>query len=350
MLYKKVVRPLFFLLDPEFAHKSVVTSLKLTFFIPGIRLLCKKYFQVSHPLLQREVFGLKFSNPIGLAAGFDKNADYYNELSAFGFSFIEVGTATPKPQPGNPKPRLFRIIPDDALINRMGFNNKGVDYVKLQLSTKHRPKNLIIGGNIGKNTLTSNENAVDDYLTAFRALYPYVDYIVVNVSCPNVKDLRNLQDYDSLKSLLEAINNERKNYNTYKPVLLKVSPDLTDEQVLDTVKIAEIHGIDGYIATNTTTSRSDLSIPEDKIKAIGNGGLSGRPLAKRSTEVIRLIHDYTNGSKPIIGVGGIHTPADAIEKLEAGATLIQVYTGFIYEGPAIVKRINKALINKKLIQ
>ncbi|MEW5846595.1 MAG: quinone-dependent dihydroorotate dehydrogenase [Bacteroidota bacterium] len=346
MLYKKVIRPIFFLLDPEFAHKTVVATLKFVFTIPGIHLLCSKFFQVSHPSLQREVFGLKFTNPVGLAAGFDKNADYYNELAAFGFSFIEVGTATPKPQPGNSKPRLFRLIPDNALINRMGFNNKGVDYVKLQLSKRHRKKNLIIGGNIGKNTLTPNENAIDDYLIAFKGLYPYVDYIVVNVSCPNVKNLRELQDNESLDSLLKAISNERKSYIPYKPILLKVSPDLTNEQLIETIKIAERQGVDGYIATNTTTSRCNLSISEEKINAIGKGGLSGKPLSKRSTEVIKLIYTFTKGSKPIIGVGGIHTPADAIEKLEAGATLIQVYTGFIYEGPAIVKRINKALINK----
>ncbi|HDP74847.1 MAG TPA: quinone-dependent dihydroorotate dehydrogenase [Bacteroidales bacterium] len=349
MLYKKLIRPIFFLLNPEYAHKSVVATLKIVFALPGARILCSKLFTVSHPSLNREVFGYHFSNPVGLAAGFDKNADCYKELSTFGFSFIEVGTATPKPQYGNSKPRLFRLVADNALINRMGFNNKGVDYVKLNLTRKRRPKNLIIGGNIGKNTLTPNEKAVEDYLIAFRALYPSVDYIVVNVSCPNVKDLRNLQDDHSLANLLEAINNERKNYISYKPVLLKVSPDLTDEQLLETIKIAEKHGIDGYIATNTTTLRSDLSISEEKIKAIGSGGLSGKPLAKRSTEVIRLIHAYTKGSKPIIGVGGIHTPADAVEKLEAGATLLQVYSGFIYEGPAIVKRINKALINKQLV-
>lgn len=346
MLYTKLIRPLFFILNPEFAHKLVVTALKVAFTIPGARFLCSKVFAVTHPSLEREVFGIKFTNPVGLAAGFDKNADYYPELACFGFSFIEVGTATPKPQPGNPKPRLFRLIADNALVNRMGFNNKGVDYVKLNLVKKGRPNNLVIGGNIGKNTATPNEKAIDDYLVAFHGLYPNVDYIVVNVSCPNVANLRDLQDDNSLSDLLNAITAERKNYEYYKPILLKVSPDLSDEQLEATIKIAEEQGIDGYIATNTTTSRDNLNTPEGKIKTIGNGGLSGKPLTKRSTEVIKLIHTLTHGTKPIIGVGGIHTPNDAIEKLNAGATLIQVYTGFIYEGPAIVKRINKALINK----
>jgi len=346
MLYKKLIRPVFFILNPEFAHKLVVTSLKVAFTIPSVRFLCSKIFTVTHPSLEREVFGIKFKNPVGLAAGFDKNADCYPELSCFGFSFIEVGTVTPRPQPGNPKPRLFRLITDNALVNRMGFNNKGVDYVKLNLVKKRRPKNLVIGGNIGKNTLTPNEKAIDDYLVAFHGLYPHVDYIVVNVSCPNVANLRDLQDDNSLKDLLKAITVERKNYEYYKPILLKVSPDLTDEQLEATIKIAEEQGIDGYIATNTTISRDNLLTAETKVKAIGNGGLSGKPLAKRSTEVIKLIYILTNGVKPIIGVGGIHSPNDAIEKLNAGATLIQVYTGFIYEGPAIVKRINKALINK----
>jgi dihydroorotate dehydrogenase len=348
MLYKKLIRPIFFLLNPEFAHKLVVATLKVAFTIPGVRFLCLKMFTVSHPSLQREVFGYRFSNPVGLAAGFDKNADYFPELACFGFSFIEVGTVTPKPQPGNPKPRLFRLIADNALVNRMGFNNKGIDYVKLNLSRKRRPKNLIIGGNIGKNTLTPNQNAIDDYLTVFHGLYPHVDYIVVNVSCPNVANLRDLQDDDSLKKLLKAITAERKNYDFYKPILLKVSPDLTNEHLTATIKIAEEEGIDGYIATNTTTSRDNLQTPEAKVRTIGNGGLSGKPLAKRSTEVIKLIHTLTQGAKPIIGVGGIHSPNDAIEKLKAGATLIQVYTGFIYEGPAIVKHINKALINSDI--
>jgi len=348
MFYKIIVRPLFFLLNPEFAHRLVVKTLKFAFLIPGIRFVCSKFYSISDKRLNRDVFGLKFTNPVGLAAGFDKNGDYFNEMSAFGFSFIEVGTVTPEPQPGNPKPRLFRLIPDNAMVNRMGFNNKGVNYVKLNLARKRSP-NLIIGGNIGKNTLTPNKNAVEDYLTAFSAIYPYVDYIAVNVSCPNVKNLRDLQDTDNLDILLNAITMERQRFAPLiKPILLKVSPDLTDEQLISTVKVAEEHGIDGYIATNTSTLRNNLITSEVKIKSIGDGGLSGKPLSKRSTEVIRLIYSLTKGAKPIIGVGGIHSPADAIEKIKAGATLIQVYTGFIYEGPAIVKRINKSLLISNL--
>lgn len=344
MFYTNFVRPIFFRFNPEFAHRFVVLTLKVGLTIPGVRYFIRKIYCVSHPKLKREVFGLSFSNPVGLAAGFDKNADYFNELAAFGFSFIEVGTVTPKPQLGNPKPRLFRLVTDNALINRMGFNNKGVDYVKSRLVRKRLP-NLIIGGNIGKNTLTPNEHAVDDYLTSFRGIYPYVDYIVVNVSCPNIQNLGALQDGSHLNELLDAIVKEREKYSYYKPILLKVSPDLSDNQLESTIQIAEAKGIDGYIATNTTTSRSNLNTPEATVKEMGNGGLSGKPLAKRSTEVIKLIHSYTKGSKPIIGVGGIHTPNDAIEKIRAGATLVQVYTGFIYEGPSIVKRINKALVD-----
>lgn len=347
MIYKRLIRPIFFLLNPELAHSLVVWAVKTICWVPGARCLLSKFYTISHPKLTRKVFGLNFSNPVGLAAGFDKNADFFHEISAFGFSFVEIGTVTPLPQPGNPKPRLFRLISDKALVNRMGFNNKGVDYVKLRL-TKRKNPNLIIGGNIGKNTATPNENAASDYLIAFRELYPLVDYLVINVSCPNIKDLRDLQNEDSLGEILSAIMDERKKFDPQKPVLLKVSPDLTSEQLISTIHIAERHGIDGYIATNTSTSRESLRTPNDGVKAIGNGGLSGKPIAERSTEVIKLIQSLTHGQKPIIGVGGIFTPEDAIEKLKAGASLLQVYTGFIYEGPSIVKRINKALINSDI--
>lgn len=346
-MYKFIVRPILFWMNPEFVHHLVVFMLKTGTKIPGVYYLLKKTFSAEHSSLERNVFGYKFKNPVGLAAGFDKNAEFFNEFSSFGFSFIEIGTVTPKPQPGNPKPRLFRVIPDKGIINRMGFNNKGVNYVKYNL-TRNRKKNLIIGGNIGKNTLTPNSEAVNDYLACFNELYPLVDYIVVNISCPNVTNLRELQEGSGLKDILDAIINARKQFDTKKPILLKVSPDLTNDQIDDTLNIAEAAGIDGYVATNTTTSRNNLTIPTDRISAIGNGGLSGAPINNRSTEVIRYINSKLNGSKPIIGVGGIMTPKDAIEKLEAGASLIQVYTGFIYEGPAIVNKINKALIKNNI--
>lgn len=346
-MYKFIVRPILFLLNPEYVHHLVVVLLKISTRIPGVSLILRKCFCSNHPNLERNVLGLKFTNPIGLAAGFDKNGEFFNEFSSFGFSFIEIGTVTPKPQPGNPKPRLFRVIPDMALINRMGFNNKGVNYVKYKLAKKSIKK-LIIGGNIGKNTSTPNSEAVNDYLTCFNELYPLVDYIVVNISCPNVSNLRDLQDGDSLEAILETLINARVNFNTKKPILLKISPDLNNQQIDSTLEVAERVGIDGYIATNTTTNRGDLTIPKERVVEIGNGGLSGAPLTKRSTEVIRYINMKLKGTKPIIGVGGIMSVNDAIEKLDAGASLIQIYTGFIYEGPAIVKNINKELIKRSL--
>lgn len=347
-MYKSVARPMLFAMNPEFVHRLVVLTLKAGCKIPGVSYLLRRAFTVEHQLLRRTIFGYHFKNPVGLAAGFDKNAELFNELAPLGFSFIEVGTVTPKPQPGNPKPRLFRVIPDRGIINRMGFNNKGVNYVKLRLGKK-RAKNLVIGGNIGKNTLTPNSEAVNDYLTCFNELYPLVDYIVVNISCPNVTNLRELQEGSGLSDILGAVVGARRQFNSpEKPVLLKVSPDLTREQLDETLRIAEAAGIDGYVATNTTTSRSGLTVPAERVSAMGNGGLSGAPVSKRTTEVIRHINQRLNGKKPIIGVGGVMSPDDAIEKLEAGASLVQLYTGFIYEGPAIVKRINKALIDKYL--
>ncbi len=341
-MYKSIIRPLLFLLQPETVHHLVVVLLRLFFFIPGIRWIFSKCFTINNPLLKKNVFSLAFNNPVGLAAGFDKNADFYNDFSSFGFSFIEIGTVTPKPQPGNPKPRSFRLKKDQALINRMGFNNKGVEYaVKILKKRNHR---IIIGGNIGKNTSTPNESAINDYLFCFKEIYDHVDYIVVNISCPNIANLRNLQDGEHLSQILETLTIERKHRKIYKPILLKVSPDLTIEQLDGTIQTAVDSGIDGFIATNTTTSRDNLTTPKSIVNQIGNGGLSGAPLKDRSTEMIRYIHNKTAGSKPIIGVGGILTPQDAIEKLEAGASLIQVYTGFIYSGPAIVKEINKTIL------
>ncbi|MHC1704605.1 MAG: quinone-dependent dihydroorotate dehydrogenase [Tenuifilaceae bacterium] len=343
-MYKSIIRPILFLLQPETVHHLIVALLRLLFYIPGVRWIFSKCFIINNSLLKKNVFGLTFNNPVGLAAGFDKNADFYNDFSSFGFSFIEIGTVTPKPQPGNPKPRSFRLKKDSALINRMGFNNKGVEHaVKMLKERNHR---IIIGGNIGKNTSTSNESAINDYLFCFKEIYDHVDYITVNISCPNIANLRNLQDGEHLSQILETLSIERKQRKLYKPILLKVSPDLTIEQLDGTIQTAVDSGIDGFIATNTTTSRDNLTTPKSIVNQIGNGGLSGAPLKDRSTEMIRYIHTKTAGSKPIIGVGGILTSQDAIEKLEAGASLIQVYTGFIYSGPAIVKSINKAILNK----
>ena len=286
-----------------------------------------------------EVFGLHFKNRIGLAAGFDKNAEAIDALSNFGFSHIEIGAVTPRPQSGNPKPRLFRLPKNKALINRMGFNNKGVENAIKNL--KKRRSNIIVGANIGKNTDTPNEKANDDYILLFNKLHDYVDYFTVNVSCPNIKDLKELQDKDSLLELLAKLKKINATKDKPKPILLKISPDLTNEQLDDTLYIIKQTDIDGIVAVNTTAQRYNLSYNQLKINKIGNGGLSGLPLKDRSTEIIRYIHKKTQGKLPIIGVGGIMTRKDVQEKLEAGATLVQVFTGFVYEGPGIVRKITK---------
>lgn len=341
-MYKRIIQPLLFLLPPESIHHLIVFLLKIAFKIPGIQSLIKRIYSVKDEQLKRTFLGIKFDNPVGFAAGFDKNAEVYNQFSSFGFSFIEIGTVTPKPQSGNPKPRSFRIPKDSGLINRMGFNNKGIDYAVKKLKNKHHK--VIIGGNIGKNTLTPNNNALDDYVYCFERLYAYVDYFVVNLSCPNIKDLDKLQDKDSTITILNKLTKIRQAKEKYKPILLKISPDLTREQLNDVVETFNITGLDGIVATNTTRSREELKTTEDKITKIGEGGLSGTPLTKRSTEIIRYLHEKTEGNMPIIGVGGIMTVEDALEKLAAGATLIQVYTGFIYNGPGFVKQINKAIL------
>ncbi|HSH52738.1 MAG TPA: quinone-dependent dihydroorotate dehydrogenase [Bacteroidales bacterium] len=341
-MYKRIIRPLLFLLQPETIHNLIVFILKIVFKIPGIQLIIKCIYSVNDERLKRTFLGMIFDNPVGFAAGFDKNAEVYNQFSSFGFSFIEIGTITPKPQLGNPKPRSFRIPKDLGLINRMGFNNKGVDHTIKKLKRKNRK--VIIGGNIGKNTLTTNNNALDDYVYCFERLYAHVDYFVVNLSCPNIKDLDKLQDKDSAITILNKLTKNRQLKEKYKPILLKISPDLTREQLDDVVEIFNITGIDGIVATNTTRSREGLKTDKEKIKKIGDGGLSGAPLTKRSTEIIRYLHKKSEGNMPIIGVGGIMSVKDALEKLDAGATLIQVYTGFIYHGPGFVKQINKAIL------
>ncbi|HEX3009538.1 MAG TPA: quinone-dependent dihydroorotate dehydrogenase [Bacteroidales bacterium] len=339
-MYKVFIRPLFFLIDPEKVHHFVVSAIRFFHFLPFGKSILKKIFTVENKSLERVVFGLKFKNPVGLAAGFDKNAKVYNEFSSLGFSFIEIGTVTPKGQPGNPKKRLFRLPEDKALINRMGFNNLGVEEAVKNLR-KRKNDSIVIGGNIGKNTATPNEKAVDDYVACFNGLYNYVDYFVVNVSCPNISNLAKLQDKDSLMEILSAVSRGRALHPMKKPVLLKISPDLNFGQIDEILEIVKITAIDGIIATNTSISRDGLKTSGDILNKIGRGGLSGLPLKERSTEIIRYISQKTNGKLPIIAVGGIFTADDAIEKINAGASLVQLYTGFIYEGPMIVKRICK---------
>ncbi len=343
-MYKFLIKPILFLMQPEKAHYFATDCLTFLCKIPGGKALLKGLFNYEHQKLERKLFGLKFKNPVGLAAGFDKDARWFNELANLGFGFIEIGTLTPKGQIGNPKPRLFRIPEDEGLINRMGFNNLGAEDAIKRL--KNRKTNIIIGGNIGKNTATDNENALDDYLFNFNTLHDYVDYFVVNVSCPNVKDLTKLQDTPFLIKLLgelKVINSTKKKT---KPILLKIAPDLNNSQLDEVIDIVAQTKIDGIIATNTTTSREGLKTSEQRIKEIANGGLSGKPVKERSTEVIRYLAQKSNKAFPIIGVGGIHSADDAIEKLEAGADLVQIYTGFIYEGPGLIKQINKKIVEK----
>ncbi len=341
----KLIRSIFFLFDAENVHYKAMSLLGITLKIPLASYLFKKSFVIENPKLEKELFGLTFKNPVGLAAGFDKNATFFNNLFYCGFGFIEVGTLTPVGQPGNDKPRLFRLKKDNAIINRMGFNNDGVEIAVAQLK-KRKHKGLIIGGNIGKNKLTPNESAVEDYLKAFNSLFDYVDYFVVNVSSPNTPNLRDLQEKEPLTNLLLKLQERNNSLPKRKPILLKIAPDLSDSQLDDIIDIVAITKIDGVIATNTTIDRSNLITPTEELEQVGAGGLSGKPLKNRSTEVIRYLSVKSNKAFPIIGVGGIHSEADALEKLEAGADLLQLYTGFIYEGPGLVKRINKAVLSK----
>jgi len=341
-MYKSLIRPLLFLIKPEKVHHIIVGLIKFLFKIPILPFIISKIFNFQDVKREKELFGLSFRHPIGLAAGFDKDGDFFNEFSAFGFSFIELGTVTPKAQPGNEKPRSFRISKDKGLINRMGFNNKGVD--NLVNNLKKRKTNIIIGGNIGKNTATTNENANDDYFYCLEKLYEHVDYFVINISCPNIKDLSKLQNKDSLSVLLKGISEKRNQKKIRKPVLVKISPDLSNNQIDDILELIAENNLDGVVATNTTIKRENLNTDQKVIESIGNGGMSGKPLKERSTQIIEYINKKTEGKLPIIGVGGIFTVDDAIEKLKAGASLIQVYSGFVYEGPAIVKKINKKLL------
>lgn len=344
-MYQRIIRPLLFLLDPEKVHHISFRLIHLTNAL-GLGRFFRSIYAVNDPRLEKEVFGLTFKNPVGLAAGFDKNAALYNELSNFGFGFVEIGTLTPKPQDGNPKKRLFRLKDDQAIINRMGFNNEGVLAAVARLKKEHH---VLIGGNIGKNKVTPNEDATSDYEYCFEALFDHVDYFVVNVSSPNTPGLRELQDKEPLTALLNTLKTQNTRYNKErgvqeKPILLKIAPDLTDDQLLDIISIVADTKIDGIIASNTTISREGLK--SDATITAEAGGLSGKPLTRRSTEVIRFLSEKSNKAFPIIGVGGIHSAEDALEKLDAGADLIQLWTGFVYEGPGLVKRINKAILAK----
>lgn len=342
----KLIKPFLFLIKPEKAHYFTFDLLKFFLGNSPFRSLSSALFKVNDPKLEKELFGIKFPNPVGLGAGLDKDAKVFDELGALGFGFIEIGTLTPKAQPGNDKPRLFRLVKNEALINRMGFNNEGVEAAVKRL--KNKKTNVIIGGNIGKNKATPNEEAVKDYEICFNALFDVVDYFVVNVSSPNTPNLRELQDKEPLTKLLNTLQNLNNAKVKRKPILLKIAPDLTNSQLDDIIDIVRITKIDGVVATNTTISREGLNYTKEELDAFGMGGLSGKPLTKRSTEVIRYLKEKSNNAFPIIGVGGIHSVEDALEKLDAGADLLQLYTGFIYEGPALIKRINNAILKRIL--
>lgn len=344
VMYKSIIKPILFCFNPEKAHQIVFKTLKFFCKIPGVKSILQQLFVIKNKRLETNLFGINFPSPVGLAAGLDKNASLYEELGALGFGFIEVGTVTPKGQPGNPKPRLFRLPQDEALINRMGFNNAGVEAMYKKLN---KPKNVIIGGNIGKNKTTPNENAFDDYKICFETLFPVVDYFVVNVSSPNTPNLRDLQEKEPLTQLLNGLMNLNQEKIKPKPILLKIAPDLTEGQLLDIIEIVKTTKIDGVIATNTTISRETLKTSQAEVQLMGNGGLSGKPLQKSAVEVVRFLSEKSNQAFPIIGVGGINSTESAIKMLEAGASLIQIYTGFIYEGPSLVKKINKAILDMR---
>ena len=343
-MYKSIIRPLLFLCPPEWIHRAVNILLPILCRIPFVSYLFRKRYLIRDSRLQRTLFGIQFPNPVGIAAGFDKEASVYPALAYFGFGHVETGTVTPLPQKGNPKPRLFRLQKDQALINRMGFNNHGVEAFAAKLNRKRQ--GVIIGGNIGKNTLTPNENAAADYLYCFEKLFDLVDYFVINVSCPNIKGMNALQDRRALMKILNTVQENNFSRNNPKPVLLKISPDLTELQLDDVLSMVEEARLDGIVATNTTSLRDNLITDPKIIKKTGQGGLSGKPLRKKSLRTIKYLHDKSEGKVPIIGVGGIMSAEDAWETLEAGASLVQVYTGFVYNGPSLGKKINKLILKK----
>lgn len=340
----RLLRSILFLFNPEFVHHTSFYFIKLLVLTSIGRWFCRKIYCIDNPELHRKILGLSFPNPVGLAAGFDKDARLFNQLESFGFGFVEIGTVTPLPQKGNPKPRLFRLKKDSAIINRMGFNNQGIEAVVARL--RRKKSNIIVGGNIGRNKETRNKEAKKDYEICFQKLFPYVDYFVVNVSSPNTPGLRDLQERAPLVDLLNSLQLMNENKTNRKPILLKIAPDLTNNQLNDIIQIIFETKIDGVVATNTTISREGLKTNKEEINRIGDGGLSGKPIKNRSTEVIKYLSKKSNKSFVIIGVGGIHSPEDALEKLEAGADLLQLYSGFIYEGPGIVRRINKAILKR----
>ena len=343
-MYKLLIRPILFLFDPEKVHYFTFSLIRILCKIPYVASLFRSLYQVKNKKLERKLFGLTFINPVGLAAGFDKNAVLYNELANFGFGFIEIGTVTPKGQLGNPKKRLFRLKEDQGIINRMGFNNDGVaEAIKNLKKNKHK---VIIGGNIGKNTETKLEDYTQDYLDVFKELHPFVDYFVLNVSCPNVGSHAKLSDKDYLLELITECQSQNNLFKIKKPILLKIAPDLNNLQLDEIIELVAETNIDGVIASNTSTTRDNLNASKERLQEIGNGGVSGQPIKDQSTQVIKYLADNSNKSFPIIGVGGIHSAEDALEKLNAGADLVQIYTGFIYEGPGLIKKINKALLKK----
>lgn len=344
-MYKSLLRPLFFSFDPEKIHHFTFSLIKFSSKIPGFSALFRSLYVVNDKKLERNLFGLTFKNPVGLAAGFDKNAVLYNELANFGFGFIEIGTVTPKAQAGNPKKRLFRLKEDQGIINRMGFNNEGLEAAITQLK-KNKGK-LIIGGNIGKNTQTKPEDYTKDYLECFNALHAYVDYFVLNVSCPNVGSHAKLNDKDYLEELINAVKKANNSFEKQKPILLKIAPDLNDVQLDEIIQLVSDTNLDGVIASNTSTDRNGLKASDELLENIGNGGLSGQPIKNKSTRVIKYLSEKSKKEFPIIGVGGIHSAEDALEKIEAGADLVQIYTGFIYEGPSLIRKINKAILKGK---
>ena len=341
MLYK-IFRQILFVLNPETSHNIAIWCIKKFFLIPGVSRVLSFYYCINDKRLERELFGIKFKNPVGLAAGFDKNANFFNEFSSFGFGFIEVGTITPLGQLGNDKPRLFRLKQDQALINRMGFNNEGVGVIAQRLKKRHT--NIVLGGNIGKNKLTPNEIASSDYKKCFEEIAPYVDYLVLNISSPNTPGLVELQNKDDLTTLLNDVQSlNKKKYN--KPILIKISPDLNFSQIDQIINLVYKFDISGIIATNTSSGRNNLKTNNKTILNIGPGGLSGQPIFLRSQKVVEYIHKKTSGKIPIIAVGGISTPSDAIKMFNSGASLVQIYTAFIYQGPSFIRRINKKLLN-----